>query len=486
MSDAPVHLRKLLGRGDVLAIAFGAMVGWSWVVLAGEMIVRAGAVGSILAFGAGAVMVWLVGLTYAELSSALSRAGGEISFTFVALGPGGAFVCGWTLVLAYVAVCAFEAVALPTVVSYLVPGFEAGGLYSVAGWEVHASWVLVGVAGALVIGVVNYRGIRFAAFAQRLAVGSLLLVGLAFFLPGAVRGDTANLAPWITGWEGVLRVMIMTPFLYVGFDVIPQLAEEIDVPFRTIGRIIVLSIVMALGWYGLVQWTVGLSLDPATLAGRTLPTADAMTAVYGSPWAGRVLVVGGAFGILTSWNAFFLGASRLLFAMARGGMLPAVFARLHPRYGSPVAVVVVLTGITVVAPFFGRPALVWLVDAGSLATVVAYLLVAAAFLIIRRRHPELHRPYRVAAPALVGWLAVATTLFFILLYLPGSPSALVWPEEWAIVLLWTGLGAGLAVGMRRQSPVLDAGRQARLILGDHASLLASGRRGSDVEEGTSV
>ena len=261
----------------------------------------------------------------------------------------------------------------------------------------------------------------------------------------------------------------------MGFDVIPQLAEEIDVPFRTIGRVIVLSIVMALGWYGLVQWTVGLSLDPATLTARALPTADAMAAVYGSPWAGRVLVVGGAFGILTSWNAFFLGASRLLFAMARGGMLPAVFARLHPRYGSPVAVVVVLTGITVVAPFFGRPALVWLVDAGSLATVVAYLLVAAAFLVIRRRHPDLPRPYRVAAPALVGWLAVAATVFFILLYLPGSPSALVWPEEWAIVLLWAGLGAALAVGMARRGPVLDAGRQARLILGEHASLLAEGR-----------
>ena len=199
-----------------------------------------------------------------------------------------------------------------------------------------------------------------------------------------------------------------------------------------------------------------------------------MSVVYGSPWAGRVLVVGGAFGILTSWNAFFLGASRLLFAMARGGMLPAVFARLHPRYGSPVAVVVVLTGITVVAPFFGRPALVWLVDAGSLATVVAYLLVAAAFLIIRRRHPDLPRPYRVAAPGLVGWLAVAATVFFILLYLPGSPSALVWPEEWAIVLLWTGLGAACAVGMRGRVAVLGAGRQARLILGGHAGLLGLG------------
>ena len=468
MSDPPVNLRKLLGRGDVLAIAFGAMVGWSWVVLAGEMIVRAGALGSILAFGAGAVMVWLVGLTYAELSSALSRAGGEISFTFVAFGSAGAFVCGWTLVLAYVAVCAFEAVALPTVVSYLFPGFEAGRLYTVAGWEIHASWVVTGVAGACVIGAVNYRGIRFAAFAQQLAVGGLLLVGLAFFVPGTLGGDTANLVPWITNWEGVLRVVIMTPFLYVGFDVIPQLAEEIDVPFRTIGRIIVLSIVMALGWYGLVQWTVGLSLDPATLAERALPTADAMSAVYGSPWAGRVLVIGGAFGILTSWNAFFLGASRLLFAMARGGMLPAVFARLHPRHGSPVAVVAVLTGITAVAPFFGRPALVWLVDAGSFATVIAYLFVAASFLIIRRRHPDLPRPYRVAAPGLVGWLAVVATVFFILLYLPGSPSALVWPEEWAIVLLWMALGAVLAAGIRSRIARLGAAKQARLILGDAA------------------
>lgn len=480
MTDAPVHLRRFLGRGDVLAVAFGAMVGWSWVVLAGEMIVRAGAVGSVLAFGAGAVMVWLVGLTYAELSAALSRAGGELSFTFLALGPVGAFVCGWTLVLAYAAVCAFEAVALPTVLGYLVPAFGTGDpLYTVAGWDVRPGWVLTGTAGALVIGVVNYRGIRFAAFVQQVAVGGLLLVGLAFFLPGAARGDLGNLAPAVTGWEGVLRVLIMTPFLYVGFDVIPQLAEEIALPFRTVGRIILLSIAMACAWYGLVQWTVGVSLPPDTLAARALPTADAMSAVYGSPWGGRVLVAGGTVGILTSWNAFFLGASRLLFAMARGGMLPAAFARLHPRFGSPAAVVAVLTAVTAVAPFFGRPALVWLVDAGSLATVVAYLLVAVAFLVIRRRHPDLPRPYRVAAPVTVGWLAAAATVFFILLYLPGSPSALAWPEEWLIVLLWAALGAGLAAGMRRRTAALGPGRQVRLILGDHAGLVApaaGGRR----------
>ena len=294
---------------------------------------------------------------------------------------------------------------------------------------------------------------------------------MAFFVPSTVSGNGANLVPYVTGWEGVLRVVIMTPFLYIGFDVIPQIAEEINIPFRVVGRIIILSIAMALVWYGLVQWTVGLSLSPGTLANRVLPTADAMSAVYGSPWAGRVLVVGGLLGIVTSWNAFFIGASRLLFAMARGGMLPPVFGRLHPRYESPVAVVVVLTAITAAAPFFGRPALVWVTHAGSLATVVTYLMVAISFIVIRRQHPDLHRPYRTPAPAAVGWLAVAITLFFVLLYMPWSPSALVWPAEWAIVLVWAGVGALMAYGMRRRVVALGPGVQARQILGDYAKKL---------------
>ena len=160
----------------------------------------------------------------------------------------------------------------------------------------------------------------------------------------------------------------------------------------------------------------------------------------------------------------------MLFTMARSGMLPAVFSRLHPRYESPVAVVLVLTVTMALVPFFGRPALVWLVGAGSLATVVAYLFVGVSFLVIHRWHPDLRRPYRTPAPAVVGWLAVTATVFFVLLYLPGSPSALAWPEEWAIVLVWLGLGAGLVPGMRRRVAALE-GRQAQLILGDYAKAL---------------
>jgi amino acid transporter len=451
------------------------MVGWGWVVLAGEMIDRAGSIGSALAFVVGAVMVLFVGLTYAELTAALSRAGGEITFTFVGIGPRASFICGWTLVLAYLSVCSFEAVALPTVVGYLAPGFEFGFLYSIAGWEVHVSWVVVGVVGALTIGVVNYLGIRLAAFIQWTAALLLFVIGLSFFIPATITGNVADLIPHFTVIAGFFGVVIMTPFLFLGFDIIPQMAEEIAVPSRVVGRLILISIGIALAWYVLVQLNVGLTLDPVARIESGLPTADAMSAVYGSRWAGRVLVFGGLLGILTSWNAFFVGASRLLFAMSRGGMLPSVFSRLHSRYETPVAAIVLLTAIIVMAPFFGRQALVWLVDAGGLAAVSAYLLVTISFLTVRRRYPKLHRPYRTPAPTTVGVLALVTTVFFLMLYLPGSPSALVWPYEWAIVLSWALLGALLALGLPQRHETLGRDRRAELILGPYTGEVREGK-----------
>jgi amino acid transporter len=367
-------------------------------------------------------------------------------------------------------VCAFEAVALPTVVGYLFEGFGVGHLWTVAGWDVHVTWVVVGVAGATVIGIVNFLGIKLASVVQWTATTTLLLVGLSFFIPGNIRGDTANLVPAFTDWGGFLSVVIMTPFLYVGFDVIPQIAEEINIPFKAVGRLILVSILIALLWYVGIQWTVGLTLDRESLAVTELATADAMSRVYDSAWGGRVLVFGGLMGIFTSWNAFFIGASRLMFAMSRGGMLPAVFSRLHPKYESPVHVISLLTAITILAPLFGRSALVWMVNAGSLAAVVGYLLVAISFGRIRKRYPNLKRPYRIPAGGLVGALAIVTTVFFFFLYLPGSPSALVWPQEWGIVLGWIALGALLGLAARKRLTKMGRTRQEELILGDYAGI----------------
>ena len=257
---------------------------------------------------------------------------------------------------------------------------------------------------------------------------------------------------FVGGATGVLGVLIMVPFMFVGFDVIPQSAEEVDVPFREIGRLLVLSIVMAVVWYVLMIFAVATGLPPDQRTAGGLPTADAASNLFGGQWAGKLLVIAGIGGILTSWNAFLIGGSRAMYAMARAGQLPAIFGQLHPVYRTPHRALMLIGGLSVIAPLFGRPAMVWLVDAGGLGIVIAYAFVAWSFLVLRRREPALERPYRVRHGRIVGRLALVASIGMSFLYLPGSPAALVWPAEWLIVLAWVLLGALLYVLALRGNP----------------------------------
>jgi amino acid permease len=130
------HLIRVLGRREVISLAFGAMIGWSWVALAGTWLESAGSIGAILAFLVGGVVIAFIGMTYAELASAMPQVGGEHTYSLRAMGPGASFVCTWSIIFGYFSVVAFEVVALPTVTEYLFPDFKVGFLWTVAGYDV--------------------------------------------------------------------------------------------------------------------------------------------------------------------------------------------------------------------------------------------------------------------------------------------------------------------------------------------------------------
>ncbi len=160
------------------------------------------------------------------------------------------------------------------------------------------------------------------------------------------------------------------------------------------------------------------------------------------------MVVAGIAGILTSWNAFLVGGSRAIYALAHGGMLPRFLGRLHPRFNTPANAVVLVGVLAVFAPLFGRQTLVWLVDAGGFGIVIAYAFVALSFIVLRHKEPEMPRPYRVRFGSFVGYTAFLLSLGMMALYLPGSPSALVWPHEWMILLCGALVGAVFYVWAR--------------------------------------
>jgi amino acid transporter len=353
------------------------------------------------------------------------------------------------LILAYVTVVAFEAVALATALEYLAPELEAGRLWAVAGEDVHLSWLLISVVAALVMIVVNVIGVKPAAMLQTIVTVAILAAGLLFAGGFLTAGSAENLTPlFVDGAGGVMKVLIMVPMMFIGFDVIPQAAEEIDLPFRAIGAVVIISVLMALLWYLTMITGVALMFSPGELPDRFMATADANAVAWGGGWGGNVMVIGGIAGILTSWNAFIVGASRALYAMARSGMLPAWLGHLHPKYNTPHRAVILIGGTALISPLFGRQVLIWLIDAGGFAVIIAYGLVALSFLALRKRDADLERPFRAGKGNLVGIAALVLSVALFLVYLPGSPASLIWPYEWLIVLLWALIGAGLYVRTR--------------------------------------
>jgi APA family basic amino acid/polyamine antiporter len=434
--DSP-KFQRVLSKFDILALSFGAMIGWGWVVLTGSWIQSAGTLGAIIAFLIGGIVVTFVGLTYSELASAMPRVGGEHVYAHRALGAKWSFIASWSIALGYISVVAFEAVALPTVVEYIFPNYKVGFMWTIAGWDVYASWVLVGVAGALIITVLNYIGVKPAATFQFIATLLLSLVGLALIFGATAASPASTPAlPFIDGWKGIIAVLIMTPFMFVGFDVVPQAAEEINLEPKKIGNILILSVVLAVIWYIGMIFGVGQSLGQTELANSSLATADAMGAIFASPLAAQLLIIAGVGGILTSWNSFMIGGSRILFAMAESKMLPAWIGKIHPKYNTPSNAILLIGGLSMLAPLFGRKMLVWLVDAGGLAIVLAYLLVAISFVVLRKQEPEMARPFRAGKSNIIGIIAIILSIGMASLYMPGMPAALVWPYEWLIFGGW--------------------------------------------------
>ena len=451
--------KKVLNPIDVLVTAFGAMIGWGWVVSTGSWLSRAGTLGTVLGFVIGGVMIFFVGLTYSELTTSIPSVGGERVFSFKAFGSVGSFICTWFLILSYIGVVCFEACSFPTVIQFVFPGFLRGYLYTIAGFDVYATWLVVAIIIAVLITIVNIKGIKSAAILQTILTAIIAGVGIILVVASAIRGDSSNLDGrlfvGLTGLDrtkNILSVAVIAPFFLFGFDVIPQVAEEINVPLKRVGRLMLLSICMAVVFYALVVFAVGYVMSPedieTSLNISGLVTADAMAKAFSSEIMAKVLIVGGLCGIITSWNSFLIGGSRALFSMAEAHMIPARFGKLHPKHKTPTNAILLIGVLSVISVFFGRKMLIWISDTASFACCVAYCMVALAFLVIRQKEPDLPRPYKVKHHRFVGIIAALLAGFMAVLYLvPGSGCSFT-PEEFIIAIVWILMGALFAIVSR--------------------------------------
>ena len=444
------RFKKVMSATDILVVAFGAMIGWGWVVSSGRWIQNAGAIGTVIGFIIGGIMIYFVGMTYAELTPAMPKVGGEHVFSYKAFGPIGSFICTWALILSYIGVVCFEAVSLPTIIQYIFPSFAKGYMYTIAGSDVYATGVIIAGIFTISIIIINILGIKVASIFQTILTITIAAVGIILVVASAINGNTSNLENQIIIGEGIgsvkniLSVAVVAPFFLFGFDVIPQVAEEINIPLKKVAKVLLLSIICAVTFYGLVVFAVGYALDSQNIheamKGSGLVTASAMEKVFNSTVMAKVLIIGGLCGVITSWNSFLIGGSRAIFSMAESKMVPGRFAVLNSKHKTPVNALLLIGVLSFIAPFFGRTMLIWISDAASFACCLAYCMVSLSFVILRKKEPDLERPFKVKHYKFVGITATILSGFMVLLYIiPGSGCTLT-IQEWIMVGGWTILG----------------------------------------------
>lgn len=461
MGNKKRNLNKVLNTGDVLVTAFGAMIGWGWVVSSGGWIQSAGALGTMLGFLIGGIMIYFVGLVYAELTTAMPEVGGPKVFTERAFGSLTSYVCSWTIVLSYIGVVCFEACSLPTIIQYIFPGFLKGYLYTVAGFDIYASWLILAVVSAIAITYINIKGVKAAAILQKILTITIAAVGIILVVASAIGGSPENMTGQMIVGENmgislknIMSIAVVAPFFLFGFDVIPQAAEEINVPLKKLGKLLIGSIALAVMFYGLVVMAVGYGMNSAQIAdsmGKSgLVTADAMAKLFNSETMAKVLIIGGLCGIITSWNSFLMGGSRAIYAMSESHMIPSMFSKVHKEYKTPVNALLLVGALSIAASFCGRVMLVWISNAASFACCLAYCIVAVAFMKLRKTEPDMNRPFKVKNYKVVGLLAIVLSGMMCVLYLvPGSGSTLTM-QEMVITVGWAIMGVVFAVVSKKK------------------------------------
>lgn len=433
-------LSRVLGRTDIIAMGFGTMIGWSWVMMATTWLTNAGFLGAILAFGVGGGIILLIGLIYGELTAALPIAGGEFVFAYRAMGRKAAVFVGWLMAMAYLGVAAWEGIALATAVDAILPIPSAGPCWEIAGYPIHLSWALIGVFGALIITVLNFIGLKRAMLFQVMATAALIVIVLVVLFGGIAFGSVDNIGTLFGSRSGFYYVFLMVPAMMIGFEVVPQSSEEMNINPRSIGRMVIVCIVISMIWYLLMVTGTALAAPVEIRSSGIIPMADVGVYVFKEEMFYMVILFGGILGILTTWNGFFISATRLIFAMGRVRVIPPVFGLLHPKYKTPWAATLLVGGICVLTPLLGRNALIWFIDTSSFCALGSYVFVAISYVILKRREPELERPLRIRGGVVFGIFVLLITVVYLVLYVISKCQGMIIDPAFVITGIWMAMG----------------------------------------------
>ncbi|WP_040978432.1 APC family permease [Oceanobacillus jeddahense] len=445
-------LTKTLKPHWVWAIALGSAIGWGAFVQPINWMATAGPIGVIIGFFIGALLMILIAVSYGFLIKSFPVSGGEFAYAYVSLGRTHAFISGWFLTLGYICIVALNASAFALMIKFIFPRvIENIPLYQIAGWDVYLTEVFVAAVVLIAFGFFNIRGTTLSGSMQ--FIFCLIMIAAIFVLlllvgiqPSAGFSNiTPMFPPETTAIAAIISIVAIAPWAYVGFDNVPQAAEEFDFPSSKAFKLIVFAILAAATLYSLMIIVTAMvrPWEGVVEENHIWGTGYIIESLLG-PLGLAILAVALTMGIFTGLNGFIISSSRLLFAMSRAKFIPKGFSKLHPKYNTPSWGIIFAVIIAMLSPWFGREALMWVVDMSSIGVTIAYFYTCyAAFTLFKmkkdhtfneKKHIEDPRKKIVAILGMI-----ASVIFLGLLLIPGSPAFLGLESRIALVA-WIVLG----------------------------------------------
>jgi len=474
------RLRKELGPVQLTVFGVGVIIGTGIFVLTGEAAGEKAGPAISLSFVFSGIACALAALCYAEFASTVPVAGSAYTFSYASLGELVAWIIGWDLILELALGASTVAVGWST---YFADVMKQAGI-TVPGWAYGEGHNLVAAAIVLILTAVICLGIKISAqvnfvfVAIKLSIVLIVIIAGLFFIKWAnytpfippsgskaAAGAAATpsllqdlgLSPGAFGVSGIFTGAALVFFAYIGFDIVATAAEETknpkrDMPIGILGSLAIcttLYVAVSLVVTGMVKYTE-IKVDA--------PLAEAFRSV-GQPGFATVISIGALLGLTTVMMILMLGQSRVFFAMSRDRLLPPAFAKVSPRFGTPLRTSV-LTGVVVatISTFVPLTALAELVNIG---TLFAFVLVAIGVVVLRHTRPDLERAFRCPGVPAVPVLAVLAAVY-LMLNLPAA--------TWIRFFVWMALGLVVyfAYGARRSRLVTDPNysREADTAAGD--------------------